>query len=181
MEFAFHSFNAMADIGLSMSLHRLLPELDTPPVIVCIGSDLAIGDSLGPIVGTLLREKSFCGYVYGDLRSPITAKEIKYIGEYLRQTHPGAKIIAVDAAIGEESEIGLIKISDIPLRPGSGANKRLGEIGDISILGIIAKKSSFAYSQLNLTRLNTVYQMANAVSKAIDSFFSDFPSKKRAV
>ena len=174
MDFSFHVFNSMADIGMSMAIKRLLGETKAPPVVVCIGSDLAIGDSLGPITGTLLRRqtKSFQSYIYGTLRSPVTAKEIKYISEFLKQTHPDSKIIAIDAAVGEESEIGLIKVSDAPLCPGMGVNKRLGKVGDISILGVLAKKSAFTYTQLNLTRLNTVYMMADTISKAIIGFLN---------
>ena len=172
MEFAFHIFNSMASIGMTMALRRLVGETEVPPVVLCIGSDLAIGDSLGPIVGTLLARdtQNTRAYIYGTLRSPVTAKEIKYIEEFLRKTHPNSKIIAIDAAVGEESEIGLIKVSDVPLRPGSGANKRLGKIGDVSILGIIAKKTAFSYSQLNLTRLNTVYTMADSIAKAVGAY-----------
>ena len=174
MEYSFHVFNTMADIGISLAIDKLLEGEKSPPVIVCIGSDLAIGDSLGPIVGTLLEtELSSRAYVYGTLRHPVTAKEMKYLNDFLRQTHPNSKIIAIDAAVGDESEIGLMKVTDIPLKPGSGANKRLGSIGDVSILGIIAKKSTFSYAQLNLTRLNTVYSMAQTISTAIANYLSN--------
>lgn len=173
MEFSFHVYNSLAETGIALALRRLLKEWEAPPAILCIGSDLAIGDSLGPIVGTLLRQRmnnSNC-YIYGTLRSPITAKEVKYVGDFLRNTHPRSKIIAIDAAVGEESEIGLIKVNDTALRPGSGANKRLGRVGDISVLGILAKKTNFSFTQLNLTRLNTVYTMANTVAEALYSLF----------
>lgn len=170
MDFSFHAYNTLAATGIQLSLRRLLKQPAVRPVVLCIGSDLAIGDSLGPLVGTMLLERRTPAYVYGSLRSPITAKEVRYVGEFIRQTHPGAKIIALDAALGEESEIGLIKVSDSPLRPGSGANKRLGKVGDVSILGILAKKSAFCYSQLNLTRLNTVHRMAESIAEAISEY-----------
>ena len=155
-----------------MALSRLLGPQEVPPVVLCIGSDLAVGDSLGPIAGTLLRRRmgNFRAYVYGTLQSPVTAKEVKYLQEFLKQTHPDSKIIAVDAAVGDESEIGLVKVTDSALRPGSGANKRLGKIGDVSLLGIIANKSAFSYSLLNLTRLNVVYNMAETVAKGIFAY-----------
>ena len=81
--------------------------------------------------------------------------------------------------MGEDSEIGLIKVSDTPLRPGSGANKRLGKVGDASILGVLAKKSAFSYTQLNLTRLNTVYMMAETVAKAIGVYLADRAENRR--
>lgn len=171
MEFSFHVYNSLAKTGLAMALNRVLGELEAPPVVLCIGSDLAIGDSLGPMTGTLLhsRDKTDC-YLYGTLRSPVTAKEIKYLREFVGKTHPKSKVIAIDAAVGDEAELGLIKLSDNPLRPGSGANKRLGEIGDVSVLGILAKKSAFSYSTLNLTRLNIVYSMAGTIAQAISEW-----------
>lgn len=154
-----------------MALNQCLKELTAPPVILCIGSDLAVGDSLGPVTGTMLRRKGeFVGYVYGTLKNPVTAKEVKYVDSFLRKTHPGSKIIAVDAAVGDENDVGLIKVIDAPLKPGSGANKRLGRVGDISVLGIVARKSAFSYSLINLTRLNVIYNMAEVISGAISSF-----------
>lgn len=140
-----------------------------PPVVVCIGSDLAIGDSLGPIVGSMLKYKTqgLGVYVYGTLASPITAKEIKYIRTFLKETHAGSQIVAVDAAVGAEGDIGLLKLADAPLSPGAGANKKLGFIGDISIMGIVAEKSVANYGLFNTTRLNLVYSMSEIVSDAI--------------
>lgn len=172
MDFSFHYMNSMAPTGAMMALNRLLKPTGAPPVILCIGSDLAIGDSLGPLTGTILKRKlhSRLGYVYGTLRAPVTAKEVKYIGDFLKKTHPDSKVIAVDAALGEESEIGLIKISDSALRPGSGTNKRLGRVGDISVIGVVAQKTDFPYTSLNLTRLCSVYNMSEVIACSLEEF-----------
>lgn len=171
MDYAFHFYNSMAETGLMMTLARLLGTPAAPPVVLCIGSDLAIGDSLGPVAGTMLKRRGeFRGYVYGTLKNPVTAKEVKYVNEFLRKTHPGSKIIAIDAAVGEEEDVGLLKVTEGSLRPGSGANKRLGKVGDVSILGIVARKSAFSYSLLNLTRLNMVYTMAEIVCGALSAY-----------
>ena len=170
MEYTFHFYNSMAETGILTALNRMAQNFKLAPVVVCIGSDLAIGDSLGPVVGTMLKRKGFRGAVYGTLKNPVTAKEVKYINDFLRRTHPGAPVIAIDAAVGEEVDIGLIKVNDGALRPGSGANKRLGKVGDVAILGIVAGRTAFSYSVLNLTRLNMVYGMAEDISDAILSF-----------
>ena len=98
MEYAFHFHNTMAATGMMMALKRMLPAGEKPPVVLCIGSDLAVGDSLGPLTGTLLCRAGFPGFVYGTLKTPVTAKEVRYLDPFLRKTHPGSKIIAVDAA-----------------------------------------------------------------------------------
>lgn len=176
MEYAFHYYNTLAETGILMALNEFIGSGQEPPVILCIGSDLAIGDSLGPITGTLLHREHLPmnAYVYGTLRSPITAKEVKYVQEFLRKTHPNSKIIAIDAAVGEDNDVGLIKVTNGYLRPGAGAKKRLGKVGDLSILGIVAKKSTFSYALLNLTRLNMIYSMADVIANALNEYLHEF-------
>lgn len=155
--------------------------LEKPPVIVCIGSDLAIGDSLGPLVGSMLKYKTqgMHVFIYGTLAAPVTAKEIKYLRTFLKETHAGSQIVAVDAAVGAEGDIGLIKLTDSPLYPGAGAQKKLGAIGDISVMGIVAEKSVANYGLLNTTRLNLVYSMSEMLSDAIANVLWNRASAKR--
>ena len=138
--------------------------------------------SLGPIVGSMLKYKTqgLCSFLYGTLSAPVTAKEIKYMRSFLRETHRGRRIIAVDAAVGSEGDIGLIKVSDTPLFPGAGANKKLGSIGDISVMGIVAEKSVLNYGLLNTTRLNLVYSMAEIISDGLSSLLWEMNGRKRS-
>lgn len=156
-------------------------DFDKPPVVVCVGSDLAIGDSLGPITGSMLKYKTqgLGVFLYGTLASPVTAKEIPYFRKFLKETHAGSQIIAIDAAVGAEGDIGLIKLADAPLLPGAGANKRLGAIGDLSIMGIVAEKSVANYGLLNTTRLNLVYTMSEVISDALSTLLWERCSRKR--
>jgi putative sporulation protein YyaC len=203
MEFTFHIYNKMASDGVSMAVDKLLKlhqnkkmqgagmhstknrapsPVEKLPVVVCVGSDLAIGDSLGPIVGSMLKFKTqgLGIFLYGTLSSPITAKEIKYVRTFLKETHRGAPVIAIDAAVGEAGDIGLIKINDTPLLPGAGANKQLGAIGDITIMGIVAEKSIANYGLLNTTRLNLVYRMAEIISEGLSALFWERCSKENS-
>lgn len=196
MEYSFHVYNKMATDGAALALERLLsraifknqaqtrgaglrsPQEQevsladmAPPVVVCVGSDLAIGDSLGPITGSMLKYKTqgVNAFIYGTLSAPVTAKEIKYLRGFLKETHAGSQILAIDAAVGERGDIGLIKLRDKPLLPGAGANKKLGAVGDISVMGIVAEKSIANYGLLNTTRLNLVYSMSEIISDAVAS------------
>jgi putative sporulation protein YyaC len=140
------------------------------PVIICIGSDLVVGDSLGPIVGTKLVEKlGGNAYVYGTLQSPITAKEIDVIKNTVNKIHPFSKILVIDAAVGLNEEIGYVKISNTGIKPGLGANKNLPVIGDVSIIGIVSDKTG---SGLNLTtRFSLIYAIVNDVVNGIVKTF----------
>ncbi len=192
MEYSFHIYNKLASDGVAMSLEKLLlfsqktktvgvgtrlnkkttsKSEEKPPVIVCIGSDLAIGDSLGPVTGSMLKFKTqgLNVFIYGTLSAPITAKEISYMRTFLKEAHAGSPVIAVDAAVGKEGDIGLIKLTDAPLQPGAGANKKLGSMGDISIMGVVSEKSIANYGLLNTTRLNLVYTMSEIISDGVSS------------
>ena len=148
---------------------RGVAEQELPPIVLCIGSDLAIGDCLGPVTGSMLKYKTqgLNVFIYGTLAAPVTAKEIGYVRRFLRETHPRRTVIAVDAAVGDEGDIGLIKINDSPLMPGAGANKKLGKIGDVSILGVVAERSLGNYGLFNTTRMNLVYTMSEIISDAL--------------
>ena len=96
------------------------------------------------------------------------------MNEFLKQTHPNSPIIAVDAAVGLAGDIGLIKIARRGLKPGSGANKKLQKVGDVSIMGIIAEQSMFNYSLFSATRLNVIYKMSEIIAEGITSFVLDY-------
>ena len=208
MEYCFNLFNKLAADGTAMAVDKFL-RAETPgggkartreekisaqrqaalpvrgeelPVVLCIGSDLAIGDSLGPIVGSMLKYKTqgLNIFLYGTLSAPVTAKEIKYMRTFLRETHRGRKVIAIDAAVGSEGDIGLVKINDAPLFPGAGANKKLGSIGDVSIMGIVAEKSVMNYGLLNTTRLNLVYSMAEIISDGLSSLLWELHGRAKS-
>lgn len=171
MDYSFSVYNKFAADGLTVGLEKYLCEHQTayPPVVLCIGSDLAIGDSLGPLVGSMLRYKTqgMNAFIYGTLSSPVTAKEIKYVRSFLRSTHKNRTVIAVDAAVGVEGDVGLIKLSNAPLSPGAGAGKKLGSVGQISLIGIVAEKSIGNYALFSSTRLGLVYSMADILSDAL--------------
>lgn len=202
MEFSFHIYNKLSADGTAMATDKLLRAdakrktagtgmrsnakktsfyEDKPPVVVCVGSDLAIGDSLGPIVGSMLKFKTqgLNVFLYGTLASPVTAKEIKYVRTFLKEAHKGSQVVVVDAAVGNEGDIGLIKINDSPMRPGAGANKQLGALGDVSIMGVVAEKSLTNYGLLNTTRLNLVYTMAEIVSDGLSSLLWERCSRQK--
>ena len=201
MEFSFHIYNKLAQDGVSMATDKLLfcdekrktsgagmrstenasTLGDKPPVVVCVGSDLAIGDSLGPITGSMLKFKTqgLNIFLYGTLSAPVTAKEIRYMRTFLSETHAGSQVLVIDAAVGAEGDIGLIKVNDSPLKPGAGANKQLGTLGDISILGIVAEKSVGNYGLLNSTRLNLVYTMAEIISNGVSALLWERASRQK--
>lgn len=167
--YTFNVFNNYAASGVFQALKEYNKD-NAAPIIVCVGSDLVVGDSLGPLVGTFLRQKNAGAYIYGTLNQPITSKEVEYVKRYLKQLHPKSMIIAVDAAVGETDDVGLVKATDKGLKPGLGVDKNLSEIGDVSIVGVVAVKSFKNYQLFNLTRLSLIYRMAETIAKGIADY-----------
>lgn len=167
--YSFSCYGEQTALGIFQSLIECNPK-NKKPIFVCIGSDLVLGDSLGPLVGTFLKKKGVESYVYGTLNFPITAKEIEYVRTYLKQMHPSSIIIAIDAAIGSADDVGLIKVANKGLKPGLGVDKNLGMVGDNSIIGVVAGKSLQNYNLFNMTRLNLIYKMSEQISEGIKKY-----------
>ena len=91
--------------------------------------------------------------------------------------HPNSISIAIDAAIGNSEDVGLIRVLDKGLKPGLGVDKNLGTVGDISIIGVVASKSNKNYNLFNLTRLNLIYKMAETIANGIEKYVSYINNK----
>ncbi len=148
-------------------LEILLPCRETP-VIVCIGSDRVTGDCLGPLVGHLLTTKyNVRAFVYGTLSRPVTALNLCESAEFIKSAHPKNKVLAVDAALGSRSDIGLIRINKGGVFPGSAVDKVLPKVGDYSIIAVVNTGGQQADLNLNATRLHLVMTMAEAIAGGI--------------
>jgi len=135
--------------------------------IVCIGTDRSTGDCLGPLTGYKLSHMHFDKiHVFGTLDSPVHAKNLpEYISKIERFENPFT--IAVDACLGRTERIGCINIKEGHLNPGSGVNKTLPSIGNVSITGIVNVGGFMEIMVLQNTRLSLVMNMANIISSGI--------------
>ena len=170
--YTFSSFSSHASDGIFSALREINKKM-LKPIFICIGSDLVLGDSLGPLVGTLLKKKGVRSYVYGTLNFPITSKEVEYASTFLKQMHPNCIPIAIDAAIGETDDVGLIRVINKGIKPGLGVNKNLPIVGERSIVGIVASKSIENRNLFNLTRLNLIYKMAEKIADGIEKYITE--------
>lgn len=88
-----------------------------PPVILCIGTDRLIGDSLGPLTGSLLQRAHCPLPVYGTLAQPVHALNLADFLAEIRRTHPNSPVIAIDASLGPDSRIGCLTLRPHGLQP----------------------------------------------------------------
>ncbi len=166
--YQFHFRNRYAKDGIALVMQRYLN--GKKPVIVCVGTDLIAGDSLGPTAGTLIKDANAKCVVIGSLKNTVTAKEIKYLNYFLKATFPNHPVVVIDAAVGAQDEVGLIRLSDAPLYPGSGIKKKLGSLGDISIQGIVAERGLLSLQALKEVRFHMIYEMAKHIAEGVSSY-----------
>lgn len=152
--------------AVSILSEHLKKKIQKDTIIVCIGTDRCIGDSLGPLVGTLLKRSNLSIPIYGTLKHPIHAINLKEEIKRIQGIHKEAYVIAIDACLGEESLIGCIQLRPGPIFPGKGVGKTLPSVGDISIVGIVDKFSVDEYLPIHNIRLSLVMDMAEVITKA---------------
>lgn len=167
---------------LGRMLFSLLKEqvhLNKSIVFLCIGSDRATGDCLGPIIGyKLSKYKNLCNfYVYGTLEEPVHAKNLKETIDTIYLNHDNAFIIAIDASLGKSNHIGYITLGEGPLKPGAGVDKDLPSVGDIFITGIVNFSGYLDHMLLQTTRLNVVMSMADQICLAINYCITQLRAK----
>ena len=171
-QFIFNVEDKNVDYGIKSSIQTLLK--GEIPVIICIGSDLALGDSLGPLIGEIIKTKTTNAYVYGTLKNPITAKEVDLITKNVKLLHPNSKILVIDAAVGKKEDVGLIKVNQGGIMPGLGVNKNFSVVGDVSIIGIVSQKENALQNLSHNTRLNLVYSLALKISSSLIKYLTGF-------
>ena len=137
-----------------------------PIVILCIGTDRATGDCLGPLVGEALASYSSI-YVYGTLAHPVHALNLAATLAHIYARHTNPFIIAIDASLGSSKHIGYVTLSSSPIEPGKGVDKKLPAIGDLSITGIVNISGFPGSVLLQSTRLHTVMTLSKCISTGI--------------
>lgn len=169
-----HYYNAedlasSAQFGQTLSalLQERLQPSDTL-VFLCIGSDRATGDSLGPLIGYKLEQNPNRNYfVYGTLKAPVHAKNLATVVEEIHNRHKNPYIIAIDASLGKQAHIGYYTLGIGSLKPGAGVGKDLVSVGDAFITGIVNLSGLLDRMLLQTTRLHTVMSLADRIHLGI--------------
>lgn len=162
--------SAAADLtaALIKTLLTLIRRDKSFPVILCIGSDRLTGDSLGPLVGHhLTRLHGIEAFVYGTLECPVTARNLTETVAFIKANHARNKIIVVDASLGQQDDIGVIRVQRGGIYPGAGIDKVLPRVGDIGITAVVNTLDGDRRLLLAGTRLSLVYRLSHQLADAL--------------
>lgn len=150
---------------------------ERPIIVMCIGTDRSTGDSLGPLVGDMLRKyKTPSVHIYGTLESPVHARNLEETLSKALSLHSDAYIVAVDASLGTVDHVGCISVGVGPIKPGAGLKKDLPPVGNMHITGVVNNGGFMDFLVLQSTRLSVVMKMADIISRSIHMVFNEYSS-----
>lgn len=157
----------LAPLFIRQALYSLLPQGTEHIYVIGIGSNRISGDSLGPFVGTLLKN-SYPDHltILGNLQSPLDATTL--VPELTSFTFKkNSFVIGVDSVFGSEEMVNSIVVNDGHIVPGIGLGNILPPIGDSGITGVVLENDPLLKNSLLCTDLHLVYTMATSIAKGI--------------
>lgn len=166
-----HYQDKAANLLLTETLTGFLTDVMTQPVFLCIGSDRHILDCFGPLTGTMLKAYIPAAAIVGTLDKPLHARNMIQGIAALERTYKGRPIIAVDASVGNEEEIGLLQLRPGSLMPGRALAKNLPPVGDFAITGVVEIRANRRGTRNKHAGLGLVYGMAQTLSRSIADFY----------
>lgn len=152
-----------------MSLENIL--------FVCIGNGKIIGDSLGPLIGTVLEKNKRLIQnnvkidVIGTFENPILYYNVE---EFIKNidSQDYSEIVIIDSALGSKENIGKVMITPAEILIGVGVNRGRMVKGDIILKGVVG--INYNNISRNLIELESIEakQIENIASKMLDIIYS---------
>ncbi len=142
-------------------------------VILCIGTNRLIGDSVGPLVGSFLKRNMKVNNkikIIGDCNNNICYKDIEKKIKNISKLYPKSSLIVIDSALSSKENIGKIFVQDRGLKYGDGLKKSTQSIGNISIkavTGININNRFKNFINLKNTAYSDVIDLAQFISSGI--------------
>ena len=132
-------------------------------VIVCVGTDKISGDSLGPMVGSMLRAAGVPCPVYGVEGTTVNGVNLDRYRDFLARCYADVPVIAVDAALGEPDEVGQIRYRRGGVCAGGALGRRSEGLGQLAVLGVVGRRGEDALSALLEVPLPAVEALARRI------------------
>lgn len=149
-------------------------------VILCLGVDSLIGDSLGPFVGSILK-KNGIGNVYGTLDETVNTRNVLQVLSEIYSEFKNPYIIVVDAAITASDYSNDIVLKNRGFEPGECLHSRLPKIGDISLVGVVNHEDEYENNFISLLKkcdFEIVRKMAKVISQILILTFEKLKNKE---
>lgn len=169
--FSCHFKDPYCRLRLEKEIYQLMTHMNRDfkksPVYLCVGTDRATGDCLGPLVGTRLQGFYPDMALFGTLQKPSHAVNLQSVIDEIRTRFANPLIVAVDASLGNPDRIGYINVRPTGLKPGAALNKVLPAVGDFHISAVVNVGGYLEKMVLQNTRLYIVYTMAELIARSL--------------
>lgn len=142
--------------------------------LLCIGTSKVIGDSIGPLVGTHLKQTLNTSNkitILGDCEKNIHYGNInEQINRINKNSFYKKTVIVIDSALSSKENIGKIILQNRALKYGEGIKKKSESIGNISIKAVIGENTNnrfINFYKLKKASVENVRIMADIISEGI--------------
>ena len=133
---------------------KLKMDMKKDVIFFCIGTDRVIGDCLGPITGSFLKNMYDNEKVFGDLENNLTYENILKKIDEINLKFEDPYIVAIDSALSSEDNICKIFVDEEGINFGKGLDKNINCIGDIGIKVVVGK--DYNDNELNFKTLQNM-------------------------
>ena len=131
-------------------------------VFLCVGTDKVIFDSLGCMVGSMLKNNDIPYYIYGDMGKCITGKNVNFAIDYIRTMHQDCVLCVIDAlATREQCHLNEIVVASSYV---SSLSSEVVIDADIFVYGITTVMNTRLGQG---TKLLNVYNLAKNITSGI--------------
>ena len=152
-----------------MSLENIL--------FVCIGNGKIIGDSLGPLIGTVLEKNKRLIQnnvnidVIGTFENPILYYNVEKVIKNIN-SQDYSEIVIIDSALGSKENIGKVVITPAEILIGVGVNRGRRVKGDIILKGVVGiNYNNISRNLIELEGVETK-QVEKIAGKMLDIIYS---------
>lgn len=139
-------------------------------VILCVGTNKLVGDSVGPIVGqklTRLLNKKENIKIYGNTKKNLNLKNAKQVLEEINRIYSKPFIITIDATLGPKEIIETIIISKGELEIGEALGHSIKYFSNINIKAIVGEYQTNIqknFETLNRIERKRIHQLSNQIT-----------------
>lgn len=170
-QFSYHYEDPLCLNRVENAIYRFLTTMNSQfqrdIVYLCVGTDRATGDCLGPLVGTRLQALIPNINLFGTLEKPSHAVNLLNVLEEIARLYQNPLVVAIDASLGNSNRIGYITIKPGGLKPGTALNKVLPTVGEFHISAVVNVGGYLEQMVLQNTRLHVVYMMAELIAASL--------------
>lgn len=148
----------------------------TDIIVLCIGTNKVIGDSIGPMVGEYLnkllesREEKKNIVIYGNMNKTLNLKNLKQILETEITKYENPFIITIDAALGRTELIEQIFVGKGNIQIGSCLGNGICCYSNLYLKGIVGKEGESNKENINaLSKVekSVVYNLAERITHEV--------------